>query len=208
MRSSKRTVTVSTRRQIQRRLLAVIGALLASAAVIAVVAAGYAADESTSTVPRDGGTGVGQPVEAAGGALVKLASWSGGGSVNLARPGKPTVVLAIAGWCSTCITPARNLKALHEQFGDRVNVIAVSIDPGETEETLGRFRQAAGNGDYLWGFDSNGAFASAFALRYLDTVIVLDAAGNQLHKSVRPSNSELAQVLTRALGGERAGSPK
>ncbi|MCZ7579160.1 MAG: redoxin family protein [Dehalococcoidia bacterium] len=136
MRPSKRAKTVPSRRRIQRRLLVAIGAMLASAALIGVVVAGYAADDSTTAAP--GGTGVsdGQSVGTAGGALVKLASWSGGGSVDLAQPGKPTVVLAMAGWCPTCIGPARDLKAVHAEFGDRVNVIAVSVDPGETEKTL------------------------------------------------------------------------
>ncbi|MCL4239793.1 MAG: TlpA family protein disulfide reductase [Dehalococcoidia bacterium] len=203
MRPSKRAKTVPSRRRIQRRLLVAIGAMLASAALIGVVVAGYAADDSTTAAP--GGTGVsdGQSVGTAGGALVKLASWSGGGSVDLAQPGKPTVVLAMAGWCPTCIGPARDLKAVHAEFGDRVNVIAVSVDPGETEKTLERFREAAGNPEYLWAFDSDGAFASTFELRYLDTVIVLDSAGNQLHQSVRPSNDELREVLAGALGEAR-----
>lgn len=189
-----------------RRLLWATGAIFASAALIAVVVAGYLADDGNGvTTAAPGGTGVGdgQSVGIAGGALVKLASWSGGGSVDLAQPGKPTVVLAMAGWCSTCIEPARDLKAVHQEFGDRVNVIAVSVDAGETEKTLQRFRGAAGDPEYLWGFDINGTVAQAFELRYLDTVIVLDAAGNQLHKSVRPSNRELVQILASALGESR-----
>lgn len=202
MRSSTRS---QDRRPPRRppRLLWAAGAIFASAALIAVVVAGYIADDGngvTTAAPGGAGVGNGQPVGIAGGAIVRLASWSGGGAVDLSRPGKPAVVLAMAGWCSTCVPPARDLKAVHEEFGDRVLVIAVSVDPGETEGTLSRFRHAAGDPAYLWGFDDAGKVAHTFELRYLDTVVVLDARGNQLHKSVRPSNDELRRVLANALG--------
>lgn len=205
MKPSKRAVAATRRQQARRRLLVGSGAILAAAALIGVVVAGYLADDGNSAVTgAPGGTGApGESVQVAGGPVVQLASWSGGGSVDLSRPGKPTVVLAMAGWCSTCIPPARNLRALDGEFGDRVLVIAVSVDPGETEDTLGRFRDAAGDPAYLWGFDDGGKVAHTFELRYLDTVIVLDAQGNQVHKSVRPSNDELRRVLTNALGEAR-----
>lgn len=206
MRPSNRVGAAASPRRTRRRLLAVTGALFASAAVIGVVAAGYMADEvpgpGSSAQRATDGT-VGQHALTSGGPVVKLASWNGGGTMDLSQPGKPTVVLAMAGWCPTCIAPARDLKAVHEEFGDRVNVIAVSVDPGETEETLSRFREAADDPAYLWAFDSDGAFASTFALRYLDTVIVLDSAGNQLHQSVRPSTDELREILVSALGDAR-----
>lgn len=207
MKPSLRAASAASQHRTQRRVLLVAtGAILASAALIGVVVAGYVTGDgngATTAAPAGSGGPAGQPVRTADGPVVKLASWSGGGSMDLGEPGRPTVVLAMAGWCSTCIAPARDLKVVHEEFGDRVNIIAVSVDPGETEETLARFRDAADEPEYLWGFDSEGTFAHAFELRYLDTVIVLDAAGDQLHKSVRPSNDQLLQILATALGESR-----
>ncbi len=205
MRPSEPSGATPRQRHPHRRLPAGIAAAVA-VALVGVVVAGYIVDNGKGTIaPGPGGNEVGgrQPVGSAEGPVVQLASWSGGGLVNVARPGKPTVLFAMAGWCSTCLPPARNLEALHEEFGDRVQVIAVSVDPGETEETLGRFRKAAGDPGYLWGFDRDGNVARTFELRYLDTVVVLDATGELLHKSVRPSNDELRQILANALAKPR-----
>jgi thiol-disulfide isomerase/thioredoxin len=186
-------------RRSRKKLYTTVVAGVVALAVAAVVVAGYvvgaddrqaAAGSSTTGLKETDGSG---PV-------VKLASWSGGGVVALKAPGKPTVLLAIAGWCATCVAPARNLEAIHEEFGDRVQVIAFSVDPGESEETLRGFRKAAGDPGYLWGFDAGGRVAQAFELQYLDTVVVLDSAGKQVHKSVRPSNDKLREILRSALG--------
>lgn len=186
----------------RRRWLAAVGGILAAVALIGVVVAGYLIDgENGTTVSVPRGTEI--TGREPGGPVVRLASWSGGGPLDLGRPGRPTVVLAMAGWCSTCLQPARDLVAIQKEFGSRIQIIAVSVDPGETEDTLKRFRAAAGDPAYLWGFDSEGTVAHAFELQYLDTVVLLDAMGKQLHNSVRPSNGELRRVLANALGEPR-----
>ncbi len=203
MRPSQQPGTFRARHRTRRRLLVAAGAALAAAALIGVVVAGYAADDGTPVAPQRTGIADDQTAGAAGGPLVKLASWSGGGVVDLKAPGKPTVLFAMAGWCATCVPPARTLAAIQEEFGDRIQVIAFSVDPGESEKTLQGFRKAAGEPGYLWGFDIDGSVTRTFELRYLDTVVVLDANGRELLRKVRPSNDELRAVL-RPLLASRA----
>ncbi len=171
------------------------------ALLIAVVAAGYAGGQGSSSAAKGSTAPLASglpPEKPAAGPQIALASWSGGSRVNLRSPGKPTVLLLMAGWCTTCVEPARTLEPLHRELGDGVRIVAVSIDPGETEKTLAHFREAAGSPTYDWGFDIDGSVAARFGIQYLDTVIVLAPDGRQLLKSVRPSNDKLRQVLADA----------
>ncbi len=175
-------------------LVAAVGGVLGLGALLGVVVAGYLVENGGGTTATMA-PGSGEPALSEAAPTVRLASWSGGGTIDLRSPGKPTVLLAMAGWCATCVPPARSLATIQEEFGDRVQVIAFSVDPGESEETLRGFRKAAGEPAYLWGFDNNGTVAQAFELRYLDTVVVLDANGRELLRKVRPSNDELRAAL-------------
>jgi thiol-disulfide isomerase/thioredoxin len=169
--------------------------------VAAVVVAGYVVGSGNDrqTLSDSSATGPAQAVQPAqpgkSEMVVKLASWSGGDSIALTAPGKPTVLLAMAGWCASCIQPARDLTVISNEFGASVRVLAFSVDPGESERTLARFREAAGTPSYDWGFDTTGSVARAFDLRYLDTIVVLDAEGREVFKGVRPSNDKLREVL-------------
>ncbi|GAB4331973.1 MAG: hypothetical protein Kow0010_17650 [Dehalococcoidia bacterium] len=160
-------------------------------AVVAVVVGGYVMSEDAR----------GDGASASDGLGLRLASWSGGGTLRIDDPEKPTLLLTIAGWCSTCIQPARDLIEVHNTFGERVTIVAYSVDPGETEGTLRRFRDVAGNGNYLWAFDNSAVTISTLGVASLDTVTILDADGKKVFQAVRPSADRIKSELQELLNG-------
>ncbi len=132
------------------------------------------------------------------GPVVRLAPWSGGGFLDLANPNRPLVVFAMAGWCATCLPVAEQLQELHEQLSDSpVEIVAMSIDPTETEERLREFWLAAGRPTYLWGFDDGGRAMMHFRIAYLDTILVVSPDGEVLLRKVRPANDAILEALSR-----------
>lgn len=184
---SIRRSTKRTPKRISRAQLSWLGLGAGLLAVAVVVIAGY-----VTGTGDDGG-------RQSNNASLQLASWSGGDTLPIGEPEKPTVMLAIAGWCATCIEPARDLIGIHEAFGQRVDVVSYSVDRGETEETLQRFRETAGNGDYLWAFDREGVTLNTYGVASLDTVTIVDETGEKVFQAVRPSSERITRVLNELL---------
>lgn len=78
--------------------------------------------------------------------------------------GKPVVVYFTASWCPTC---ARNWPAMSEvypEFEDRLTMVAISIDPTDTEEVIRklseerdfRFPSTAGHPEIMIDFGVSG----------------------------------------------------
>jgi thiol-disulfide isomerase/thioredoxin len=66
---------------------------------------------------------------------------------DLLAQGKPFVLYFFATWCTTCRAEFRTLKDVYPRYADRVNFVAVGIDPGEGPEALRAYQE--GNG-YPW----------------------------------------------------------
>jgi peroxiredoxin len=111
--------------------------------------------------------------------------------------GKPTVLFFMAYWCGTCLPEARALGRIQAQFADRVQVIAVDVDPTSSRAALREFANAAGNPPYTFAFDEGGATARAFQLRTLDTTIVIDPSGRIVYRDGAPTPYEtLLRVIS------------
>lgn len=50
--------------------------------------------------------------------------------------GKPTLVYFTASWCPMCAQNWPSLNEVYSEYKDRVNFIAISIDPTDTKEVL------------------------------------------------------------------------
>lgn len=106
----------------------------------------------------------------------------------------------MAGWCTTCIPEARALGRLHDEAGDRVDIVAVSIEPTETPESLAPFQEVVGNPGYAWVIDRGSRIASEFGVTYLDTTVILDAAGREVYRDeYSTSYRRLRQALSEVL---------
>ena len=126
-----------------------------------------------------------------------------GGTFTLSEQrGKPVILFAMAYWCGTCVPEARALAQLHREYGDRLVIVALDVDPSSTPDLLRRFRQFAGNPDYVWAFDRRGEVTQLFRIRSLDTTIVVDGEGRIVYRDEYPTPYErLKAVVEDVLGG-------
>ncbi|MGH2655501.1 MAG: peroxiredoxin family protein [Actinomycetota bacterium] len=107
-----------------------------------------------------------------------------------AQRGRPVVLFFMAGWCATCIPEAQALGRIHEELGDRVRILAVSIDPTDTPEQIRGFIEAAGNPAYPFAHDQTGRMARAYDVLALDTTVIIDGRGRIVYRDSYVSPEE------------------
>jgi peroxiredoxin len=105
--------------------------------------------------------------------------------------GKPTIVFFTAYWCSDCFPKAQKLGQLYQEYSGRVNIIALDIDPTSTLELLGQFKQAAGNGPFVWAFDSDSKVATAYQVTSTGTTIIIDREGRIVYRGGFPTSYDV-----------------
>lgn len=101
--------------------------------------------------------------------------------------GKPAIVFFMAYWCGTCIPEAQALAQLKGEYGDKLNIVAIDLDPSSTPQALEQFKQAAGGETLTWAFDTDQQVASSYQVRSLDTTLVLNAEGVIVYRDEFPS---------------------
>ena len=116
--------------------------------------------------------------------------------------GKPSVAFFFASWCGSCIPEAAALGELHREHGDDVDIVAVSIDPGDTPETIAEFMQAAGSPGYRIVHDSADSIRAAYEVAALDVTVVSDAAGKVVYRDSVPSTLGQLQDGLRQAGAK------
>jgi thiol-disulfide isomerase/thioredoxin len=116
--------------------------------------------------------------------------------------GRPVVVYFMAAWCSDCQPEAQALGQLQRQFGDRVAIVAVDADPSDLESQTRAFFHTAGDPGYAIARDQNGRLAGAFAVRALDTTVVVNPAGRVVYRDEVSTN--LPTLKTALAKAEKA----
>lgn len=113
----------------------------------------------------------------------------GGGEYTLAAfDGKPRVLFAMAYWCTTCLPEARALAQLELDFGDRISILALDVDPSSTPTALAQFKAAVGDPDYVWAFDAGQQVTNLYQIAALDTTLILDQNGQVAYRDAYPTN--------------------
>jgi peroxiredoxin len=172
--------------------------------VLAVALLGAVAARSTQTPPVASATA---PQVTGAGAQVGASAPSvtarsvDGRQVELPA-GKPAVVFFFAGWCGSCIPEAAALGELHREHGDDVNIVAVSIDPGDTPETIGEFMQAAGSPGYPVLHDVDDSIRAAYEVASLDVTVITGADGKVAYRDAVPSTLDQLQDGLRRAGAQ------
>ena len=114
-----------------------------------------------------------------------------GGTFRLAdQRGKPTVIFFMAYWCPTCVPEARALAKLHKEYGDKVSILALDVDPSSSPEALQQFLTWTGNPDYTFGFDRDNSVLQKYKVRSLDATVIIDADGNIVYRDSYPTSYE------------------
>lgn len=165
---------------------------LATVLVLATAAVHNSSGKASQAAPaRDAQT-------ASGGGPASLSVKTISGSTFSLPAGKPTVLFFMTGECTSCIEGARALDTIERQYGDRLAVLAVDMDPGATTAAVRAFAEAAGSPHYSFARDPDGRMVGAFGVRALDTVVIIDADGAVVYRGVSPDQASLRAALGKA----------
>ena len=160
----------------------------------AAVSGAIAAVLILGVVAGSGGDNSGDGPSPAGSAAVadfriKTPSWSGGEEFVLSQQrGKPVAVYAVASWCFTCIPEAQAWGKIQRELGDKISVLIVSVDPGESENSFKQFKEISDGPDRYWAIDSDGSLVQALDIFTLDTTVLLDADGREVYRDGVPTS--------------------
>lgn len=106
-----------------------------------------------------------------------------GSQVTVPDPNRQaTLVFSMAYWCGTCISEARALARLGNEYGDTLRIVMVDIDPLSSPERLQDFLEAVGENNLTWTFDSDGSFSRSYNIRSLETTIIVNSRGVELYR--------------------------
>jgi peroxiredoxin len=97
--------------------------------------------------------------------------------------GRVVLLDFFATWCSPCVSEISNLKSLHEEFGDDLVIISISVSPSsDTAEKLQEFRQEY-QMNWIIARDTIG-INDEYGVQYIPTLVVIDQEGYINHKHV------------------------
>jgi peroxiredoxin len=195
---SAATKAAAKTRRTRRTVAAAVAGVLTVALLGAVAArSGQTPSAVAATAAQVTGTGA-----QVGATAPQVTATSIDGRQVALAPGKPSVVFFFAGWCGSCIPEAAALGELHRERGDDVNIVAVSIDPGDTPETIGEFMRAAGSPDYPVVHDADGSIRAAYEVASLDVTVVSGADGKVAYRDSVPSTLDQLQDGLRRAGAQ------
>lgn len=96
--------------------------------------------------------------------------------------GKPTLVNFWATWCTPCIVELPSLGRLAAHYKDRMNVIAVALEPGKKPADIAEFVESRQIGGFAAYLDDGEAVGKKLGLRGIPTSFLLGSDGLILYK--------------------------
>lgn len=79
-------------------------------------------------------------------------------------------------WCSYCIKKTPRYKKLKEEFGDRIEVIAVNTTWSDSQAEIKRFQQQHET-NYLLVYDAGEVVTERYGVRAVPTEFIIDISG-------------------------------
>ncbi len=119
-----------------------------------------------------------------------------GGEITLARFGGKLVVLNFwATWCAPCLREMPSLDRLQGLLGgDRLEVVALSIDRGGAER-VDPFFEEHGIGRLKRYLDPRNSVGGAMNVRILPTTVLVDAEGREIGRLEGPAEWDAPEIL-------------
>ncbi|HKK28436.1 MAG TPA: TlpA disulfide reductase family protein [Gemmatimonadota bacterium] len=112
--------------------------------------------------------------------------------------GKPALIEFWATWCPLCAELQPQLEQIQEQYGQRLNVVAVGVAVNETPRRIRRELEKHDPG-YPHVFDADGNAVRAYRAATTSIVVMLDADGKVAYTGVGP-DQDLVGAVKELLG--------
>jgi hypothetical protein len=105
--------------------------------------------------------------------------------------GRPGMVMFSSSYCTTCFVSASFMARYRAEAPERVDAAFVSVDPGDSPDTLADRRAALNGKPFPFAIDPTGNLAAQHGITALGTVIIYDATGKIVSRVVEPSLQDL-----------------
>jgi len=151
------------------------GALLLAMGLIAAACGGSSGSDAVNSQPATPSAD-GSQLATPGATGIDVAySTFDGGTANLsAYAGKPLVVNFFAAWCPNCISEMPDFEAIHQELGDSVSIVGLSIDTAAADALDLIARTGI---TYDTGWDPDTSVYTSFGGFAMPTTIFIDSSG-------------------------------
>jgi thiol-disulfide isomerase/thioredoxin len=114
---------------------------------------------------------------------------------------KPTYIKFWASWCKPCMEQMPHFEKLYQQYGDKVNFVAVNININEKRQEISKVQQRFGLTMPIY-LDQQGQLALALGLVGTPYSVLLNTKGEKLYSS-HESDSVLDGFISRLAQGQQ-----
>ena len=119
--------------------------------------------------------------------------------LDYVEEGKPTLIEFWASWCENCEALQPQLDQIQEEWGSRVNVVAVAVAVSQSRRRVKRHVEDHGIGyPYLW--DGEGEAVKAYEIPGTSIVVILDGEGAVVYTGVG-RDQDLVGEVAKLIGG-------
>ena len=113
--------------------------------------------------------------------------------------GKPTLIEFWASWCENCEALQPQLDQIQEQWGSKVNVVAVAVAVSQSQRRVRRHVEDHGIAyPYLW--DGEGEAVKAYEIPGTSIVVILDGEGTVAYTGAGRDQDLIGEV-GKLIGG-------
>lgn len=113
--------------------------------------------------------------------------------------GRPTLLEFWATWCGTCKALEPQVRRVQEEWGDRIDVVAVAVAVSQSREDVQNHAREQGlEHTFLW--DGEGEAVQAYDVPGTGIVLILDAQGKVVYNG-SGRDQDLVAAANEVLGG-------
>jgi hypothetical protein len=112
--------------------------------------------------------------------------------------GRPGMIMLSTSGCVSCFVSAKSMANYMAEAPQRVDAAFISVDAGDSPEALAARRQTMGGAPYPFAIDTTGQLLLDYGVTALGTVVIYDATGTIVAKTIEPSLPELRAGFARA----------